>query len=702
MARVSSGSAARSSMASRIKAYSLPLVLFAAAMFYQLFVISKSFPPTHYDVLGIKWYSSIEEVEEAYEKLSSKWNSGNEIPSATDFVKVRYAYELLSNPSWKRNYDIFGIDEQLHIVEKFKGQYAGESYSKVELPLLDGIATEPEDLTLNVIASKDFQSILQDADPWLFQLFSFGSKRCAQFSVVWKRIVALLDGVANTGVVELGDVQLAAYLAEKKPTGQPFFRNGLPSLVALPQDCKTADCLIRFEGELSVDAVTDWVATTVLGLPRILYYTRDTLVPNFLAKSGRHKVKVIFFSKTGERAAPFVRQAAKNYWAYASFAFVLWREEESSFWWNSLEVESAPAIVFLKDAGVKPIVHHGLVNSSWFSNIMEQNKQQELPQLRSVTSMELGCDARGYSRAGVDTTTWYCAILAGRPGPELDKMRETMRRVQKLLSNDSESKTGDKEESVSPAAVALTTKRLTFAWLDGEAQKGFCFFCIHSDVNAETVYETCGPRRDLTDVPRLFIVRYKRNSTEDDMTVEVEKRPQSIWDTFQGKELDPASQLVARYNGSSEVLQIIEWISGIIRDGDSRDLPSFRTKSPELVPEDSEPIWFKGAQQVLSPNSMKLRIRGIIRGINDRLGDPRNGPYLLLGALMSFGAIWLRRSQQTHSSLSNQPSPPREDESRPRKRDRARVASRKDQCSSVTDVEPKDAYQAPLSNSDSD
>lgn len=46
-----------------------------------------------------------------------------------------------------------------------------------------------------------------------------------------------------------------------------------------------------------------------------------------------------------------------------------------------------------------------------------------------------------------------------------------MRRVQKLLSNDSESKAADKEESVSPAAVALTTKRLTFAWLDGEAQK---------------------------------------------------------------------------------------------------------------------------------------------------------------------------------------------------------------------------------------
>lgn len=37
----------------------------------------------------------------------------------------------------------------------------------------------------------------------------------------------LLHEVADTGMVELGDVQLAAYLAEKKSTQQPFFRNGM-------------------------------------------------------------------------------------------------------------------------------------------------------------------------------------------------------------------------------------------------------------------------------------------------------------------------------------------------------------------------------------------------------------------------------------------------------------------------------------------
>ncbi|XP_028110027.1 uncharacterized protein LOC114308612 [Camellia sinensis] len=88
--------------------------------------------------------------------------------------------------------------------------------------------------------------------------------------------------MANTGMVELGEVQLATYLAEKTFTGQPSFQNGLHSLIAFPSGCNTANCLIRYEGELSVDAVTNWFATTILSLPRILYYSKDSLVINTL------------------------------------------------------------------------------------------------------------------------------------------------------------------------------------------------------------------------------------------------------------------------------------------------------------------------------------------------------------------------------------------------------------------------------------
>lgn len=47
---------------------------------------------------------------------------------------------------------------------------------------------------------------------------AFGFFRCS---------AALLDGVANTGLVELGEVRLAKYLAEKTFTGQPSFPNGI-------------------------------------------------------------------------------------------------------------------------------------------------------------------------------------------------------------------------------------------------------------------------------------------------------------------------------------------------------------------------------------------------------------------------------------------------------------------------------------------
>ena len=53
-----------------------------------------------------------------------------------------------------------------------------------------------------------------------------------------------------------------------------------------------------------------------------------------------------------------------------------------------------------------------------------------------------------------------------------------MRRVQESLSSNSDLKAADKDESFSPAAAALINRRLTFAWLDGEAQKVSSFFPV--------------------------------------------------------------------------------------------------------------------------------------------------------------------------------------------------------------------------------
>lgn len=706
--RVPAQPAATSSVVSTVKAYFIPFIFFAASLFYQLVVIPRAFPRSHYDALGIRRHSSIEEVNQAYEKLSSKWNSGVEGPSTIDFIKAQYAFELLTNQIWKRDYDLFSIDEQFHVIEKAKEQYVGRSISEITFPLLETISFDPEDRAVDVINSENFLSKLESDKALVIQILSLASARCAQFSNKWKRIVTLLDGVADTGVIDLADVQLATYLAEKRPGGLPYFRHGIPALVAFPPGCRGLRCMSRYEGELSIDSVTDWVATSILSLPRIRYYSKESMVQDFLLKSKPHKVKVIFFSQTGERATPFIRQAAKNYSAYTTFAFVLWQEGESSLWWNMLGVESAPAIVFLKETGVKPVVHHGYVNSSLFVDIMEKNKHQVLPQLRSVTSKELGCDARGFSRTGKDTKIWYCVVLVGRYSQELNEMRETMRRVQETLSNDGELTGVDQDLSSAPALFALYQKRLTFTWLDGEAQNSYCFFYI----NSEDSYETCGPRRDITDIAQLFIVRYDRNGTED-----VGKQPTSKFSALYNVEIDPASQLVAKYNGSNKIEEIVQWISEIIKDGDSKNLPSFKTRTPELVPEDADSSWSSWSEGTVGPSrGLNHRVKSFLNKVHDYSGDPRVGPFLLLAALISFGSVWFKRSQVAQSSKPDHSSqksnePERLDQQQTREHDQSnakdatmrkrKTLPRNDLVPpSMTDVDPKDAYQVEFSDSD--
>lgn len=49
-------------------------------------------------------------------------------------------------------------------------------------------------------------------------------------------------------------------------------------------------------------------------------------------------------------------------------------------------------------------------------------------------------------------------------------------------------------------------------------------------------------------------MRYKRNATQDD--IKVERRPKNIFNVLEDENVDPASQLVARYNGSDEIPQV--------------------------------------------------------------------------------------------------------------------------------------------------
>ena len=663
---------------------------------FQLLVLPKSFPPSHYDALGIPTFAPVEKVVEAYELLSREWLAETNDRSTVDIIKIRYAYELLTNPVWKRDYDLFGLDHHTDIFERVKEQYQKEHFLKIDLPLLKDSLIHSTSHAFNVITRDSLMSAIAEDYPLLIQVYSKGSPRCAQFFEYWKQIDTRLDGVANTAMVELGDVQLAGYFAEKRFSQQPFFRNGIPALVAYPANCRNPSCYMRYPGELTVDSVVNWVASSIVGLPRILYYSKETLGPQFIGKSSHHKVKAIFFSSTGERAAPFLRQAAQEYSSYASFAFVLWKEEESQIWWNSLGVESAPALVFLKGPGAKPVVYHGTFSKSEFTEIMEEHKHQELQQLRSDTSLDLGCDARGHSRAGKEIMIWYCVIAAGRPGVELSKKRQILRKAQdQLLSAAGESATGNLENlvEVASAATALKNDRLTFVWLDGELQKKICAFYLATDYHG-----ACGPRgfEDDNDKPEVFIVRFQRNATYEALKAD---KKNNLIETLQGQDTPDASQLVARYNGPDGILEINKWVSQIIKDGDTREIPYFTSKVPDLVPEETNKEWLSGTKGIRSAGkSLKERVQNSGFSFRDYLTDPRIGPALLMLACISWGTIWFKNIQSAQKTPKDEAPKDKTD-----KRRRPKLSTTLfGQPESSADPEPRDARQWEIEDSDSD
>ncbi|KAJ8646980.1 hypothetical protein MRB53_000003 [Persea americana] len=117
------------------------------------------------------------------------------------------------------------------------------------------------------------------------------------------------------------------------------------------------------------------------------------------------------------------------------------------------------------------------------------------------------------------------------------------------------------------------------------------------------------------------------------------------------------------------------------------------TKAPELIPEDADPIWAKASQGILSSSKgVKHIIWRIATNIYDRMSDPWMGPMLLFVACLYSVFIWLQRSQPTQ----------------PNKKIRAATGKRKatvakhEQPSSITDMEPKDAYQMFPTDSDSE
>ncbi|KAI7984907.1 hypothetical protein LOK49_LG14G00623 [Camellia lanceoleosa] len=136
---------------------------------------------------------------------------------------------------------------------------------------------------------------------------------------------------------------------------------------------------------------------------------------------------------------------------------------------NRFGVESAPAIVFLKEHGIKPVVYLGPANNSWFVDIMEQNKHQGVQRNTKVYIEPSNKDCIA-PRSAIFSSE---AMATAAPLNWEDQAQNST----KCMQIQEAPSTVDKDQPSSLAAVALKEKWLIFTWIDGEAQQVSPFVC---------------------------------------------------------------------------------------------------------------------------------------------------------------------------------------------------------------------------------
>ncbi|KAH8973330.1 hypothetical protein BDL97_01G040800 [Sphagnum fallax] len=116
------------------------------------------------------------------------------------------------------------------------------------------------------------------------------------------------------------------------------------------------ESLDMFRGEKTVDALVEWAATSLLKLPRILYYGATGLVTHnthymtdVIQKTGLHKVKGQHHTFDRLPSSTGIMQSLL--WCFG-------RSRATHF--GRPGVKSALTVVFVKDPGLEPVIYHGM------------------------------------------------------------------------------------------------------------------------------------------------------------------------------------------------------------------------------------------------------------------------------------------------------------------------------------------------------
>lgn len=472
-----------------------------------------------YKLLDLSRGAGDADIKRAHRKLSLKYHPDKQSGKTPEdvekaqqrFMAIQRAYETLSDPERRRNYDSTGYADPKDAYKEQQHASAGKNSGRGRGPHVrpgdrggwdsgaaggrhggpgPGGYHQPDPITSDTLDLKpgNFAKYVLDGNrAWLVQVYHDGSERCHRAAPAWEQTSRALDGIAKLGRINLAHYPaLAAQVAPKhlfSATHADY--KDLPVVVGFAPGCKKTWCKRKYRGVMKENALSAFAMDRLLLYADVPLHTRDTL-PSFL-ESEPEKVKFVMFSSRSSTPPALLRRAATEYEDDVSFARVIHASADASYWIKKFNVVAPPAVLVMKEGNAR-VVEHEVSGKDKLKALLIEHKLQTLPQLRVSNVKSVGCQPGGLVQT--------CVVLLGVRGLDaFERARSTLRDAKASLQSTT--------EDFATLSTALEAKELAFAWVDAKTQASFCraFFAPSDAASAAA----CGKANAK---PRVFAMRF--------------------------------------------------------------------------------------------------------------------------------------------------------------------------------------------------
>ena len=378
-----------------------------------------------YDILGVKRNASPEEIKKSYRKLVKEMHPDkNKAPDAQEqFVKLTKAYDLLSDPDRRRNYDNHGVTEDTPNFNK-KHDYSqynrhGDPFDHLRDLFGDSFQSFRSGGGRENIFHK--QSITYKAytntvvpnsskQPYLLLFYSDWCFSCAQVMPMWAKLVEELEPV--------GFGMATVHSEHEREMARKIGVKELPHLVLLTDGKVTH----YRESILSVVKVLEFIRRK---LPyKLVQRINDHNVDEFLEGWMDNRVRILLFGKLDIVRLRYL-SAGYRFRDRVAIGYVQVTSQESKEVVERFKVNTRKdtLLVFQEDS-TTPVASLAMddIPTNTIIDIMEKHQYLQLPRLSNQKVFDSLCPAES-----TRVSKKLCVVLFTKDAEGMEDYRQAMR-----------------------------------------------------------------------------------------------------------------------------------------------------------------------------------------------------------------------------------------------------------------------------------